>query len=99
MTISATILDQLGGNRFVAMTGAKNFVASVDALSFQLPGTMTRNRANVCRIAYDAGLDAYFVTFMRRRGVHFPTVGQFNNVQAAALRELFTRETGLDVHL
>lgn len=36
MTVSQTILSQLGGNRFIAMTGSKNFVGSDDALSFKL---------------------------------------------------------------
>lgn len=99
MTVSATILRQLGGNRFVAMTGAKNFVGSSDALSFALPGTATKNRANRCRIVLDATLDAYFVTFMRCRGVHSRTVGQLNNVHCDQLAEVFTRETGLDTHL
>lgn len=99
LTVSATILRQLGGNRFVAMTGAKNFVGSSDALSFALSGTMTRNRANRCRIVLDTSLDAYFVTFMRCRGVHAATVGQFNNVHADQLAAIFTRETGLDTHL
>jgi hypothetical protein len=36
MTVSQTILSQLGGNRFIAMTGSKNFVESDGALSFKL---------------------------------------------------------------
>jgi hypothetical protein len=36
MTVSQTILSELGGNRFIAMTGSKNFVGSDDALSFKL---------------------------------------------------------------
>ena len=36
MTVSQTMLSQLGGNRFIAMTGSKNFVGSDDALSFKL---------------------------------------------------------------
>ena len=36
LTVSQTILSQPGGNRFIAMTGSKNFVGSDDALSFEL---------------------------------------------------------------
>ena len=36
-TIATTILQQLGGSRFIAMTGAKNLVAEENALIFRLP--------------------------------------------------------------
>lgn len=99
MTVSQTILRQLGGNRLAVMTGAKAFIGSTDALSFRIPGNMTKNRANVVRITYDASLDAYFLTFMRHRGTRFLTVGQFNSLHADQLAEVFTRETGLDTRL
>lgn len=37
MTIAETILEQLGGNKFVVMTGAKNFVKTDNSLKFFLP--------------------------------------------------------------
>ena len=37
MTTAATILEQLGGNKFRAMTGAKNFLDGGSYLSFHLP--------------------------------------------------------------
>ena len=36
MTVARTILDQLGGARFVAMTGAREFVGSADSLTFKI---------------------------------------------------------------
>ncbi len=37
--IAKTILEQLGGGRFMAMTGAKNMVAIENGLQFDLPRT------------------------------------------------------------
>jgi hypothetical protein len=35
--IEQEILRQLGGNKFIAMTGAKNFVAGDGILAFRIP--------------------------------------------------------------
>ena len=37
MTIANTILEQLGGNKFIAMTGAKNFLSNGSTLRMTLP--------------------------------------------------------------
>jgi hypothetical protein len=36
MNTAQTILEQLGGNRFIAMTGSKNFTSGKDSLSMKL---------------------------------------------------------------
>jgi len=36
LTVAKTILEQLGGELFVAMTGAKNFVGTEDSLTSHL---------------------------------------------------------------
>ena len=36
MKVAQTIFEQLGGNKFVAMTGSKNFVASENFLRMNL---------------------------------------------------------------
>jgi len=38
LTVANTILEQLGGRKFIAMTGARNFVGDFSGLSFRLPG-------------------------------------------------------------
>ena len=38
MEVANTILEQLGGRQFQAMTGASQFVGSKNSLSFRLPG-------------------------------------------------------------
>ena len=37
MTVANTILAQLGGRRFLAMTGAKSLTSSANSLSMRLP--------------------------------------------------------------
>ena len=58
LTVAQTILAQLGGRRFLAMTGAKNLVGSADTLAFRLPTNFATNKANICRITLN-GLDLY----------------------------------------
>lgn len=36
MSVANTILNQLGGNKFIAMTGSKNFIDCTTALSMHL---------------------------------------------------------------
>jgi hypothetical protein len=36
LTVAKTILEQLGGEHFVALTGAKNFVGTEDSLTFEV---------------------------------------------------------------
>jgi hypothetical protein len=36
LTVAKTILAQLGGERFVMMTGATNFVGGADSLAFRV---------------------------------------------------------------
>ena len=60
--VAQTILQQLGGNKFIAMTGAKRFVAHEDGLSFSL-GRNASN-ANYVKITLN-GKDLYDVKFER----------------------------------
>ena len=62
MTIAKTIFQQLGGSRFVIMTGAKNFVDTGDGLRF----TIGRNgsKANMVKITLN-GDDTYKMQFIK----------------------------------
>lgn len=95
MAVAKTILQQLGGNKFIAMTGARNFLGSENSLSFRFPG---HGKANYCRITLTP-MDTYKVEFIRIRGRDITTVSEHNDVYCDALQELFTRVTGLDTHL
>ena len=62
MTIAATILAQLGGSRFIAMTGAKNLVNHGSALTFKIG--RNSSKANMVRVTLNSD-DTYTVDFIR----------------------------------
>lgn len=95
--IATTILEQLGGNKFIVMTGSKNFVHGDDHLQFKI-GSGTINKATHCRITLlplDAG---YTMTFFKIRGVNVQQLKEFDTIPEN-MREAFTRETGFDVSM
>jgi hypothetical protein len=100
LQVAKTILEQLGGNKFIAMTGAKNFIGSEDGLSFKLPGGggFCKNGINYVKIVLDPS-DTYTMTFLRIRGTKVHDVAQHHGVYADMLQSMFTSETGLEVSL
>jgi hypothetical protein len=60
MTVAKTILDQLGGRRFVAMTGAKDFLGGAASLTFSLPARLAQDGINRVRVTLDPD-DTYTV--------------------------------------
>lgn len=97
MGVAKTILQQLGGHRFIMMTGAKNLTGHADALTFKLPRA-GKNGANYVKIALDPS-DTYNVEFWFVRGLSMTFKGSFTDIYNDHLRDLFTRETGLDTSL
>ena len=97
--VAQTILQQMGNNKFRAMTGAKNFVGSENSLSFTFP---SRTKINACHITLTP-LDLYKVEFIQiRRKQGIPTrtiISTFNDIYADQLQNLFTENTGLYTHL
>ena len=55
--IGKTILEQIGGRRFAAMTGSKDFIDMGNGLRMSLARNKTS--ANRLDIIYDAGADLY----------------------------------------
>ena len=100
MTIASTILAQLGGNRFLAMTGAKNLVTGSDFLQFDVPASMTKERANKVRVTL-AGNDTYTLAAYKfsARKAYLLEVGKVSGADADVLRQMFTRLTGLHTSL
>ena len=70
MDVANTIHQQLGGNRFGVMTGAKNFGAHAaekgtrGALSFTLPSRFAKDGINYVKITL-MGSDTYTVEFIK----------------------------------
>jgi len=99
LQIAKTILEQLGGNKFVAMTGAKNFISLGNGLSFKLPGAgFTKNGINYVKIILTPS-DTYNIEFGRTRGTTYKVIDTANDIYFDVLQEVFTRETGLNTHL
>lgn len=101
-TVAETILAQLGGQRFVAMTGARNLMSDdsrgLGSLTMKLPRQMTRDGITHVRITLQIN-DTYKVDFMKVRGVNCATLQSCLNVYAEDLQRIFTEVTGLDTHL
>ncbi len=102
MAIADTILEQLGGRRFIVMTGAKNIMSDGPALVFQLPRRTAKDGINVVKIAHDPS-DTYTMTFSKqsdaRGGYRMTTVREMGGVYAGQLREIFESTTGLATSL
>ncbi|MES0340754.1 MAG: hypothetical protein ABUK08_00405 [Candidatus Humimicrobiaceae bacterium] len=93
MQVAKTILSQMGGNRFIAMTGSKNFAGDDNSLKFNFPKI---RKANTCRITLNS-LDLYDVEFFKynRKTFDCPSVDLTENVYHDKLQEIFTGYTGL----
>lgn len=98
LTVSQTILEQLGGGRFIAMTGAKQFIGSATTLSFRVP--KAKDGITGVRITLTP-MDLYDVEFLRLRGVvaEPDVVAKVQGAYAEDLRRVFTAHTGLDTTL
>ena len=93
-SVASIILQQLGGSRFKAMTGASSFLAFDQGLSFKIP---SRTVTHV-HIYLEPG-DTYAVSFSRLRAGRITIVSMNHGIYADQLQSLFTRVTGLDTHL
>ena len=93
MSVAKTILSQLGGNKFAAMTGAKNFVDCGDALSMRIGRDKTSS--NYLKITLNM-MDLYDVRFSRvspKGGER--SVTEYNNIFNDQLVEVFEKHTGM----
>ena len=87
-----TILNQLGGNRFLAMTGASQLVDMGDGLKMKLPRNASKCNQFMIQLLED---DTYRVTFATYRKLEFKVKKQFDGIYFDQLQEIFTRETGM----
>lgn len=96
MQVAKTILEQLGGNKFIAMTGAKNLVGSDNALSFRIG----RNCEGINAVRIElTPMDTYTVTFYKVRKHVANIASQSEDVYCDMLAEIFTANTGMAVRL
>lgn len=93
-----TIIEQLGGMKFVSMTGAKNLVAGDNSLTFRLPSGMAKDNIN-CVTVKLTGTDLYDVTFHHVRGTKVSVVSERRGIANTDLVSVFVESTGLRTSL
>ncbi len=89
----AEALQQLGGNRFIAMTGAKHFGVGPNGMSFKIG--RNSKRVNHVTIDYDRGRDLYNMKFdwVTIKGIKNKKT--LKGIYADQLQDMFTRYTGM----
>ena len=90
MNVAQTILAQLGGNEFIVLTGAKNFVGGENFLQFRF------GRGEGMRITLN-GNDTYDVDHYVIRGTEVKDKGREKGLYSDMLKDMFERRTGLYV--
>ena len=107
-SVAETILQQLGWNRFIAMTGAKDFVADTNSLRFKIP--KNGSKANYCKITLEP-TDLYTVEFIKFTPSRFysktftysepkwETLKTYGGIDAMQLVSVFESYTKLYTHL
>lgn len=63
MSVAETILQQLGGQRFTAMTGSKNYLADGNSLRMTL--AKNHSKANRLTVTLDEATDTYRMHFYK----------------------------------
>ncbi len=104
MAIANTILQQLGGHKFVVMTGAKDFLGLESGLRFRLPGGGGYTKNGINKVEIDLQPDDLYtvrfskIRFTNRIDLQTKTVSEFYGIYNDQLQSIFTAETGLDTH-
>jgi len=96
LPVANTILEQLGGRKFVVMTGAKNPVGSENSLSFRLP--KAAKSINAVKITLDPS-DTYSVEFGRVHGGVYRVIEKHSDIYCDQLVSLFEQTTKLVTRL
>ena len=93
MSVAKTILEQLGGNQFCMMTGAKNLVDCGDALAMRI-GRNSSN-SNYLKITLNS-MDLYDMKFAKlTRMGELKSVKEYDNVYNDSIVEVFEKHTGM----
>lgn len=94
--VAKEILRQLGGNRFVVMTGARDFVYGSNSLTFRLPARMAKGTHVRTTLT---GRDDYTIEMFRIRNLTPHMVSKSEGVMCDGLQRAFSDVTGLATSL
>ena len=92
LTVAKTILEQLGGNKFRMMTGAKHLAGDENSLSMRI-GRNSSN-SNYLKITLNS-MDTYDMKFYRLWRFEEKSVTEYNNIYNDMLTDTFTAHTGM----
>lgn len=100
--IAQTILQQIGGNKFIVMTGSKKLLDMGNGLRMNLARNKTQ--ANRLEITLDGATDTYSMRFYKQVitkdfAVKITEITQLDMVYCDMLEETFTSVTGLYTRL
>lgn len=90
--VANTILEQLGGAQFIALTGSHNFVGGERFVQFSI-GSGAQDGINKVRIVLEPN-DTYTMTFYFRDGEY-----DYSDVYFDQLQDIFEKVTGFWVTL
>ncbi len=96
-----TMVQQLGGNKFFAMTGSKPQYKDINCINPLIALKLTRNgsKANYLKITYMIGADLYTMEFIKMTKLKIETTKEYTNIYGDQLQSIFTQETGLNTKL
>lgn len=108
INFSRQVLEQLGGNKFTAMTGSKNFLYAEQTENNPMPWLrmdLARNagKVNRLKITLDV-MDTYTMEFYHQSIKGYTEViirneQTFKGIYSDMLQEIFKKVTGMDTHL
>jgi hypothetical protein len=108
--VAEIILSQLGGNKFIVMTGSKNFINDSSTGTLRMDLVQNKSKSNKLWITLKAD-DTYTMRFFKYTGVRFDRktctmkdsvtkeVKVIEGVYCDMLQDIFTDVTGLYTHL
>jgi|TARA_B100001758_G_scaffold224387_1_gene215714 hypothetical protein len=86
------MLKQLGGNKFIAMTGAKNFALGPKGAGFKIG----RNSKGINYVRIDLkSNDLYDMEFIQMRAGNLKVKSKVKGVYNDQLQKMFTKHTGM----
>ena len=88
---AGVMLKQLGGNKFIMMTGAKNFAVGPKGAGFKIG----RNSKNVNFVRIDLKNDLYDMEFFQVRAGKMKLKSKVKQIYADQLQDQFTKHTGM----
>ena len=100
LQVAETILQQLGGRKFLVMTGAKNLVGGERTLSFQIGRNKTSGNGVMITLTQSDTYSVELIRVAKSQGIIKRTVlARHEDIYNDQLQEVFTRMTELDTRL